>query len=110
MEEQVQEVQQDQNKNRSEYSQKVEALSRELMELASAQKDRGAKTGLVIISVNEENGDDGVEQIISVTGMGKSIVEGLCKFATEEKTRGLFRRAANIVTMMHLEELLGGGR
>lgn len=110
MEEKAQEVQQDQQQTRSEFSQKVEELTRELMELTAQQKGK-AKTGLIVISVNEPEGSEKYESIVSITGDKRALLKGICNFAHQKETGELFHEAVEIMTMVSLKEILrGGGR
>ena len=66
--------------NKSEYTQTVEVLTKELMKLAEGQK-KAAETGLIVISVNAEAGSDHQEIILSMVGRRNAIKAGLEAFA-----------------------------
>ena len=109
MAEQVQEVQQDQQQTRSEYSQKVEELTRELMELTAQQKGK-AQTGLIVICVNEPEDAEKSENIVSITGDRRAILKGICNFAHQKETGELFHDALEVMTMVSLKKIFRGGR
>ncbi len=109
MEEKAQEVQQDHQNARSEYSQKVEELTLELMELAAQQQGK-ARTGLIVISVNEPEGSEKSENIISITGDKTALLKGICNFARQKETGELFHEAVEIMTMVSLKNILRVGR
>lgn len=107
MEEKAQEVQQDQKQTMSEFSQKVEELTRELMELTAQQKGNG-ECGLIVIMVNEPEENEKSEEIVSITGSRYALVKGICDFARRKETKHLFSDAVEVMTMASLKKLMGG--
>lgn len=107
MEEQVQEVQQDQKETRSEYSKRVEELTRELMELTAQQKGNG-ECGLIVIMVNEPEENEKSENIVSITGSRYALVKGICNLARQKETKHIFSDAVEVMTMASLKKLMGG--
>ena len=79
---------------KSEYTQRVEAVAKELIALVESRKDE-SDTGLILISVNTEKGADKDEVIISIVGSGRKLETGLRLFADQDpKTKMLFDKVA----------------
>jgi hypothetical protein len=79
---------------RSEYTQRVEAVAKELIALVESRKDE-SETGLILISVNTEKGADKDEVIISMVGTGRTLKTGLRLFADQDPKMGaLFDKVA----------------
>ncbi len=80
---------------KSEYTQRVEAVAKELIALVESRKDDGSETGLILISVNTEKGADKDEVIISMVGTGRTLKTGLRLFADQDPKMGaLFDKVA----------------
>lgn len=79
---------------KSEYTQRVEAVAKELIALVESRKDE-SDTGLILISVNTEKGADKDEVVISMVGTGKKLRTGLRLFADQDPKMGaLFDKVA----------------
>ncbi len=79
---------------KSEYTQRVEAVAKELIALVESRKDE-SETGLILISVNTEKGADKDEVIISMVGTGRTLKTGLRLFADQDPKMGaLFDKVA----------------
>lgn len=71
------------NITKSEYTQRVEWLTKELMHNANAQKGK-SDVGLIVISVNTEPGADHDEIILSMVGKRCACKTGLRAFADKD--------------------------
>lgn len=79
---------------KSEYTQRVEAVAKELIALVESRKDE-SETGLILISVNTEKGADKDEVVISMVGPGRKLKTGLRLFADQDPKMGaLFDKVA----------------
>ena len=79
---------------KSEYTQRVEAVAKELIALVESRKDE-SETGLILISVNTEKGADKDEVVISMVGTGRTLKTGLRLFADQDPKMGaLFDKVA----------------
>jgi hypothetical protein len=79
---------------KSEYTQRVEAVAKELIALVESRKDE-SETGLILISVNTEKGADKDEVFISMVGTGRTLKTGLRLFADQDPKMGaLFDKVA----------------
>ena len=79
---------------KSEYTQRVEAVAKELIALVESRKDE-SETGLILISVNTEKGADKDEVVISMVGTGRTLRTGLRLFADQDPKMGvLFDKVA----------------
>ena len=73
---------------KSEYTQRVEAVAKELIALVESRKDE-SETGLILISVNTEKGADKDEVVISMVGSGRTLKTGLRLFADQDPKMGM---------------------
>lgn len=73
---------------KSEYTQRVEAVAKELIALVESRKDE-SETGLILISVNTEKGADKDEVVISMVGSGRTLKTGLRLFADRDPKMGM---------------------
>ncbi|MBR0292633.1 MAG: hypothetical protein IJQ79_10945 [Bacteroidales bacterium] len=100
------------NTNKSEYTQKVEALTKQLQELAEAEK-ANANTGIIVISVHVEDGADHEEVVLSMCGRHKPLVRGLVHFAdaNDEDMSDVFLEAVKVMaakeSLRRLHHLMG---
>lgn len=100
------------NTNKSEYTQKVEALTKQLQELAEAEK-ANSNTGIIVISVHAEDGADHEEVVLSMCGRRKPLVRGLVHFAdaNDEDMSDIFLEAVKTmsakVALRRLHHLMG---
>ena len=93
---------------KSEYTQRVEVVAKELMGLVQSKiNSTDSTTGIIIISVNTEKDADKDEVVISTAGIGKSLRLGLKLFAEQDpKMAGMFDSVAGERALMKLLEKL----
>ncbi len=72
------------NNTKSEYTQRVEELTKKLMHNAEAQKEM-SEVGLIVISVNTEPGAGHDEVVLSMVGRKRACKLGLRLFANKDK-------------------------
>ncbi|KAA6303174.1 MAG: hypothetical protein EZS26_000777 [Candidatus Ordinivivax streblomastigis] len=91
-------------KQKSEFAQKLEQTVKELTSAVEGQKGKG----FIFIGVEcLEDGDaDSTNAVIAIAGSGRQIVEGLAQFIKNPQTRPIMDKAMNLVALGSIADLL----
>lgn len=92
---------------KSEYTQRVKELTKQLMHNAEEQKDK-SETGLIVISVNTEEGAGHDEVVLAMVGRKRACKLGLRLFANKDKDMSaVFSEVASEEARRRMLHLLG---